>query len=574
MQCVRARLSLHLVACGVLVLGAAASSATAETSRLWSEEQLARSAVLIVIGHTTAVEVGRDPVTTWIYTYVTVEVSEVLKGPVDLDVLVVKQAGGVIGAEGLTVSGQAQFAPGEDVLLFLDVRPRDGTLYPSAFWQGKWTVGVDTATGARAVMRSDGRRRSLASVRDVIQSLVVADIPASPRFVTSPSDTRTFAAYTLPPTRYRWREAHVPVDIANGEQPGLGGGGLAEIQLARREWNSGAAGAITLDDGVRRPFRCIRENQGDGRIVITFDDPCHEVSNLGLETVSAWTFWRTDDFETINGVVFNRVVQATITTNDTENSRQFNAYSGCFMSGMIHAFGHVLGFADDTHGDSVMYPSIPNSCQTTPLALSSEDLDGLRLVYPIQTPPPPTVPGTPGNVAATVGPSVLAVTWTAPSTGATPTAYRLDFFSGSTPVLSLPVAAVTSASVAIPAGVVGTFGVQVTALAEGLAGAPSNLVLFTIGVAGCTAPPPAPSGLSGTITAGTAVVSWTASIGATSYIVQAGSTTGMADLFNANVGSTTAVSASGLPAGFRAFVRVAAVNACGASLPTADVLVQ
>lgn len=43
--------------------------------------------------------------------------------------------------------------------------------------------------------------------------------------------------------------------------------------------------------------------------------------------------------------------------------------------------------------------------------------------------------------------------------------------------------------------------------------------------------------------------------------------------FNQNIGNATQVSAGGLPSGFRAFVRIVAVNACGQSAPTADVLV-
>ena len=61
--------------------------------------------------------------------------------------------------------------------------------------------------------------------------------------------------------------------------------------------------------------------------------------------------------------------------------------------------------------------------------------------------------------------------------------------------------------------------------------------------------------------------------GATSYIVQAGSQPGGSDVFNGNVGNTTAVSAPGLPSSFRAFVRVLAVNACGVSTASPEVAI-
>ena len=70
------------------------------------------------------------------------------------------------------------------------------------------------------------------------------------------------------------------------------------------------------------------------------------------------------------------------------------------------------------------------------------------------------------------------------------------------------------------------------------------------------------------------MVSWNAAAGAASYILRAGSVSGASDLYNAGVGALTTVSASGLPAGFRAYVRVIAVNACGQqSAATADVLI-
>jgi hypothetical protein len=71
-----------------------------------------------------------------------------------------------------------------------------------------------------------------------------------------------------------------------------------------------------------------------------------------------------------------------------------------------------------------------------------------------------------------------------------------------------------------------------------------------------------------------AAVRWDPSANATSYIVRAGSTVGASNLFNGNVGNLTLVTASGLPIGFTAFVRVIAVNACGQSAPSAEFLLR
>jgi predicted phage tail protein len=141
--------------------------------------------------------------------------------------------------------------------------------------------------------------------------------------------------------------------------------------------------------------------------------------------------------------------------------------------------------------------------------------------------------------------------------------------SGGAVVFDQNVGGLTSVSGTAP---VGTYQADVFAVnAAGQSAATTRS--FTVG-GGC-APPPAPTFLSGGIFGGTATVTWQPSAGATTYIVQAGTVPGSANLFNANVGATTSVSASGLPAGFRAFVRVIAVNACGQqSAPSADFLLQ
>ena len=114
----------------------------------------------------------------------------------------------------------------------------------------------------------------------------------------------------------------------------------------------------------------------------------------------------------------------------------------------------------------------------------------------------------------------------------------------------------------------GEYRVQVRAVNPLGASSPSNVAHVL--VAGCAAPL-APSLPTATFVNGVATVSWPPVTGATSYIVQAGSQRGGSDIFGDDIGNTTAVSASGLPSDFRAFVRVSAVNACGVSAASPEV---
>jgi hypothetical protein len=245
--------------------------------------------------------------------------------------------------------------------------------------------------------------------------------------------------------------------------------------------------------------------------------------------------------------------------------------------------GHAFGLGHTSDSTAIMYAFTSFSrCAGGARPLQPDDIAGIRAIYPGAATgvTPPTA--APSNVAVTVnGAASVTVSWNAVAAllaelPAAATSYRLDFRASPTgPAIQSIVATGSSMTVGIPPGIAGTFYVAVTGVNSAGAGPSSAPVPFTIGGgAGCTAAPPAPTGLAGRIVGGTASLSWNASPGATSYVVQAGLAPGASSLFNANVGNLTSISAGGLPAGFRAYVRVIAVNACGQSAPTADLLLQ
>jgi hypothetical protein len=102
---------------------------------------------------------------------------------------------------------------------------------------------------------------------------------------------------------------------------------------------------------------------------------------------------------------------------------------------------------------------------------------------------------------------------------------------------------------------------------------PSAEAVVTVGSGGCLAAPAGPTGVIGSVTGGIAMVHWTPVAGASSYVVRAGSTPGAADLFNGNVGPSSVVT-SPVPPNFRAYVRIYALNACGESASSLQLLLQ
>ena len=179
-----------------------------------------------------------------------------------------------------------------------------------------------------------------------------------------------------------------------------------------------------------------------------------------------------------------------------------------------------------------------------------------------------SLPSAPTNLTAQVGTTggQVRLQWTAANDA---TSYQLEVVQ---PALA-PIDTGTPLPVFMAAGVPsGQYRVQVRAVNPLGASGPSNLVDFVVGPGVPCSPPGAPLAPMTTLINGSATVSWQPVAGATSYVVQAGSQPGGSDLFNGNVGNMTTVSATGLPPGFRAFVRVYAVNDCGVSGPAPEVV--
>jgi hypothetical protein len=173
------------------------------------------------------------------------------------------------------------------------------------------------------------------------------------------------------------------------------------------------------------------------------------------------------------------------------------------------------------------------------------------------------LPAAPANLVAQVssGPFGAEVTlqWTP---GANATSYAVEVVQPALPPIDTGSPLPQFATAGVPNGL---YQVQVRGLNPLGLSSPSNSIAVAVGTSGPCATPAAPSLPTTTFVNGVATVSWQAVAGATSYFVRAGLLSGGSELFSGNVGNTTAVSAGGLPPGFRAFVRVHAVNACGIS---------
>lgn len=115
----------------------------------------------------------------------------------------------------------------------------------------------------------------------------------------------------------------------------------------------------------------------------------------------------------------------------------------------------------------------------------------------------------------------------------------------------------------------GTYYVRVRSLNGTATSGVSNEVQLSTSSGTRTAPPTPPAGFGAQVSGLTMVFSWTASSGSpTTYILEAGSTTGSSNLAVSELGSAaTTFSAT---AGVGTYVRPRAKNSCGAENPAGE----
>jgi choice-of-anchor C domain-containing protein len=187
----------------------------------------------------------------------------------------------------------------------------------------------------------------------------------------------------------------------------------------------------------------------------------------------------------------------------------------------------------------------------------------------------PSVPGAPTNFRAAVSGSAVTFSWTAAVPGGVPSSYIVEAgrFSGASDITVFDTAsAATSLTVAsVPAG---TYFVRMRARNVAGTSGPSNEVTVVVGGSPCTIPG-APTLALTSFISGSVALTWTTPTGgATTYVIEAGSSAGLTNLANSDLGSAaTTLFASGLGAG-PYFVRVRARNACGLGPPSNEIVLS
>lgn len=145
---------------GILLTSLLAKIGFATTMRKLTINDLIHGAHKIVIGTCTAITSQWNEDHSYIFSHVTIQVSESLKGQPPPKI-VLTQSGGVVGDKAMHVVGGATFRQGEEVLLFLrEMSVRETKEGPKkiitrvfGMSQGKFTIVTDMATGRKITER-------------------------------------------------------------------------------------------------------------------------------------------------------------------------------------------------------------------------------------------------------------------------------------------------------------------------------------------------------------------------------------------------------------------------------------
>ncbi len=126
--------------------------------------RLSRSAHHVVAGRVTSITADKDPATGYIFSKVTLSVSEAVPSSLVGREYSFRMIGGELDGKRLYIAGFPRFQTGEKVVLFLNSQTSSVFGPTIGLWQGVFFVEKDASTGAETV--TDYKRRPIIGVRD------------------------------------------------------------------------------------------------------------------------------------------------------------------------------------------------------------------------------------------------------------------------------------------------------------------------------------------------------------------------------------------------------------------------
>jgi hypothetical protein len=404
---------------------AALDVVTATSVIIPSDDEMITGARAIVRGTVTGVSSHYDEPHRAIFTYITLQVSEVFKGQITTSEVVLKEPGGITPEAASIIFGTPEFQPGEDVLLYLDTWP-DGSLRVHQWFLGKYLISAGLSPGEQLVTRALGGEKIsilgqakgkitnraglenyLAMVRTRVAALREAsaqheakyfsDVAVQAMPIERLNQTGGIEHFTLFNSSYpvRWFEpdAGLPVTFKINLAGAPSAGSTDDIVAAMNAWSSVSGSALRVVNGgatngcgllTTDGENTISFNNCDGYSAFSPGVGCSGV--LGAAGIIRFSFGT----RTVNGTNFYQALEGNIA---------FSPYATCHLSNSCkareiatHEMGHALGFGHSQDASATM--SAVTHFDGRCAGLRADDEQGVRFIYPgtgVAAPPPLTI---------------------------------------------------------------------------------------------------------------------------------------------------------------------------------------
>jgi len=399
---------------GFLLVIGLNSAARATTAIVPRDDELVVESRAILTGRVTDVSTAIDSKSDLVYTYVRLQVNEVLKGKLTEQEIVLKELGGETSDHGTMIFGMPRFQTGEEVLVYLNTW-QDGALRVHQGFLGKFNVYRDSATGQMLVERqnegesvvilggSAGKtnRTQLAQYTGMVKDLLQAnrkkilafesknysDVPLLAEPVEyasriSRNEMTPLWAYFNPSNPSRWFEADNNQAVVFYVNPSGAPGFMQipeDVQSAMAAW-SNAGGSIRVTYGGQTGG--CGATSADGYNTISFNncDNYFVTSQgcSGLLAVSGIIRYMPSQTKTIGSTRYAKAV---------ESNMAFNPYALCNFTNrcqlqevLTHEMGHALGLGHSTDPNATMspYAHFDNRCAS----ITPDDVQGITTIYP------------------------------------------------------------------------------------------------------------------------------------------------------------------------------------------------
>jgi hypothetical protein len=425
----------------LIVLFIFVKPSAATTAVLLTDEQLAASSRLIVVGEVLSFKSQWDGERQNIYTYVKVHVSRTIKGELKSDQIVFKQLGGRVGEASTVIFGAPEYQAGQRVLLFLDT-DAIGTLRVAHLFQGKYDIVADQGSGRTLVERKidhdtvnllgaqDGpditnaatfgrftkkikrvlreRAADVTAYAQAYEGIPIVETP--PEYVEDAGAGEITPQYTFLGSGYRWFQpdsAQAVTYRLNQTGAPVAGGGVTEINQGLAAWTNVQTTSIVLQNiGSTSAFGF----QADGVSAISFNDPLDQMQDpvgcggtLAIGGVSS----ANGETRTVGGLVFRRILEGDVV---------FNRNFGCFLGVSInlaevacHEIGHSIGFGHSADAAAIMAPTARGNRGAV---LAADDIAAVSFLYPgSKSGGGPVVPAAPGGLAVSASGTTINLSW-------------------------------------------------------------------------------------------------------------------------------------------------------------------